>query len=90
MAVTERTRHELHEGLVELMGPERAATMMESLPPVGWGDIVTKDYLDLRLDSLENRINSNFDAKLRQTILTMVGMMTTQTAVLVALVLALR
>lgn len=36
MAVTERTRHELHEALVELMGRTHTATLMEHLPPTGW------------------------------------------------------
>lgn len=65
MAVTERTRHELHEKLVELMGPQRAETLMEHLPPTGWGDVATKadlDHLEARIDhrfeSLEQRMDA--------------------------------
>ena len=58
MSVTERTRHELHERLVELMGPSRAETLMEHLPPMGWGDVATK----ADLDHLEARIDHRFDS----------------------------
>lgn len=103
MAVTERTRRELHEELelVELLGPDRAETLMESLPPVSWGDIASKQYIDarverleerfdLRMEALEHRLLGAMDSKLRQTNITMMAMMTSQTAVLVTLVLALR
>jgi hypothetical protein len=46
MGVDERSRHDLHIGLEEVLGPERAATLMEHLPPVGWGDVATKRDLD--------------------------------------------
>lgn len=69
MAVTERTRHELHEALVELMGPEQAETMMEHLPPVGWADVATTADLDhleqrmnLRLEGLEERMVLRMEA----------------------------
>ncbi len=42
MSIDERQRHELYEGLVEALGPERADTLMEHLPPVGWADVATK------------------------------------------------
>lgn len=28
------------------MGPERAETMMKLVPPVGWGDVATRDDLE--------------------------------------------
>ena len=46
MAITEDDRHELYEGLIELLGRERATTLMEHLPPVGWADVATKRDLD--------------------------------------------
>ena len=45
MTITERTRHELHHKLRELLGEEEADTLMEHLPPVGWADVTTKDDL---------------------------------------------
>lgn len=41
MSVTEFQRHQVFQWLEEAMGPERAAVMMDLLPPVGWGDIAT-------------------------------------------------
>ncbi len=46
MSIDERQRHELYEGLVEALGPERADTLMELVPPVGWADVATKQDLD--------------------------------------------
>jgi hypothetical protein len=42
MAVSEERRHELYLGLESLLGRERATTMMEMLPPVGWADVATR------------------------------------------------
>lgn len=62
MAVTDRTRHELHDALVELMGPDMTETLMDSLPPVGWGDIATRQYIDDRIDRVEERFDVRFAA----------------------------
>jgi hypothetical protein len=56
MAVTEFQRHEVFKWLEERMGPERAAIMMDLLPPVGWGDIVTTRDLE----AFESRMTSEF------------------------------
>jgi hypothetical protein len=42
MTVDERSRHELYQKLEELLGPTEATTLMEHLPPLGWGDVATK------------------------------------------------
>lgn len=46
MSVDDATRFELHEGLREALGDERADTLMSLLPPVGWADVATKRDLD--------------------------------------------
>ena len=46
MAISEDRRHEMYEGLIEALGRERATTLMEHLPPVGWADVATKRDLD--------------------------------------------
>jgi hypothetical protein len=46
MAIDERSRHQLHARLEEVLGPQEAAVLMEHLPPVGWADVATKRDLD--------------------------------------------
>ncbi|CAN5774688.1 hypothetical protein BH23ACT2_BH23ACT2_14400 [soil metagenome] len=46
MAVTEESRHLLHQRLEERLGPSEAITLMEHLPPVGWADVATRRDLD--------------------------------------------
>ncbi|CAN5744907.1 hypothetical protein BH20ACT4_BH20ACT4_06310 [soil metagenome] len=45
MSVTEYERHQLFNWFEEHMGPERAETMMKLVPPVGWGDVATREDL---------------------------------------------
>ncbi|MGH2771561.1 MAG: hypothetical protein ACRDIU_00230 [Actinomycetota bacterium] len=46
MELTEKTRHDLHTRLEDVLGPEPADTLMSMLPPVGWADVATKRDLD--------------------------------------------
>jgi hypothetical protein len=57
MVLDERARHELFLGLEQVLGPERAKTLMELMPPVGWADVATKR----ELDALEERMNLRFE-----------------------------
>ena len=58
MSVDERSRHQLHERLREVLGPEEAGTLMAHLPTGGVGELVTKD--DLR--RTEERLELKMDA----------------------------
>lgn len=50
MAVTELARHRLYQHSEQTMGAERATTLMELLPPVGWADVATThDLGELRV-----------------------------------------
>jgi hypothetical protein len=65
VSVTEFERHQLFSWVEENMGRERAATMMNLVPPAGWGDVVTRRDLHLvgaRIDALETNISVRFDA----------------------------
>jgi hypothetical protein len=53
MAVSESERHEFYEAMERLIGKEKADTMMSLLPPTGWGDVATKQDLEI----MEARIN---------------------------------
>jgi len=60
MAIDERTRHELHQRLGAVLGADEAATLMAHLPPTGWGDVVTREYLDLALQAQDARMDDRF------------------------------
>jgi hypothetical protein len=53
VSVSESQRHQVFQWFEEAMGPERAAVIMEMLPPVGWADLATKD--DVRALGVEVR-----------------------------------
>ena len=58
MATSEAQRFELREQLIEKIGPEPAMTLMESLPPVSWEKLATKEDLS----ALEERMNIRFES----------------------------
>ena len=67
MAVTEYQRHQLFLWFEERMGQERAATMMELIPPVGASELATtRDLLDLeqRIDVKLERLRSDLQRTL--------------------------
>lgn len=59
MAVDEQRRR-IRKSLEEKLGLEETAYLVEDRPPGGWGDLVTKEYLDLRLEALEHRLDVEF------------------------------
>jgi hypothetical protein len=46
MAVDERARHRLFLKLDEVLGAEDATTLMETLPPIGYDELATKQDLE--------------------------------------------
>ncbi len=40
---------------------EEAAYLIEGRPPGGWGALVTKEYLDLRLEAFEGRVQRHIN-----------------------------
>ena len=52
MAIDGRARQDLFTGLDEVLGPQRAETLMAHLPPVGWADVATKQDLTLMRQDL--------------------------------------
>jgi len=69
MAIDEPTRHELHQRLDAVLGADEAATLMAHLPPTGWGDVVTREYLDLTIRAQDARLDARFtqiDARFTQ------------------------
>ena len=58
MAVDERSRHQLHSKLEQVLGPEEASTLMSHLPPVGWSDVATKRDLDQSMTMLRAELQA--------------------------------
>jgi hypothetical protein len=73
MAVDEHARHELYNQLTDVLGPGHARTLMEHLPPAGWGEVATRRDLEV----VEHRL-----------VATMRGEITAQTRLLVFSMLA--
>jgi len=46
VSIGERHRLELHDAARTSWGSDVASTLMEMLPPSGWGDVATRQQLD--------------------------------------------
>lgn len=97
MEVTEYDRHQLVVWFEERMGPERAATMMNLIPPVGWFELASKhDLLELegridgklaRLDGQLARLESSL---MRGFVTWLLASQATVVTVMIGLLVALR
>jgi hypothetical protein len=52
----------LYEGLIEALGQQRATTLMEHLPPVGWADVATRTDLDHQAAAIKAGFDQQFAA----------------------------
>jgi hypothetical protein len=67
VSVSESQRHQLFQWFEEAMGQERAAVMMDLLPPVGWGDLATS--ADVRGLGIELRAEMvRFEGRIEHTL----------------------
>lgn len=57
MLLDERDRAEIYQLLTQQFGAERAGRLMAVIPTVAWDDIVTKDYLDARLERQDRTLD---------------------------------
>ncbi len=61
MPADESTRLRIRQYLIELMDEQAADAMMESMPPISWTELATKDdltRLDRRFDGVDGRIGT--------------------------------
>jgi hypothetical protein len=82
MPVDERSRHQLHRKVEELMGSKEATTLMELLPPVGWADVATKhdlqhavEMLRLEMQALRHELQADMERLFRRNIMWTSSMM---------------
>jgi hypothetical protein len=65
MTITEQSRHELHQRLDQVLGPEEATTLMEHLPPTGWREVATKHDLECLEMKLSSKVDQAIAAQTR-------------------------
>jgi hypothetical protein len=85
MTVSEYERTQLFNWFEEHMGRERATTMMNLLPPLGWGDVATRrdlEVLEEKLDMLAT--SADLSESLRELQRTLVTWMFLAQATVVA------
>lgn len=63
--LSDRRRHDLFVALQQHLGPEPADTLMELLPPMGWGDVAHQADMVARFDQMDARFRT-MDAKFDQ------------------------
>ena len=66
MSASEQKRHRLRSRLIEILGEEEAEVLMDSLPPVYWHDLATKEDMKAAQearDALEDRLRTEMDGK---------------------------
>ncbi len=86
MTTTETKRFRLRQRLNGLMEEEHVTTLMDSLPPIGWERLATKDDLA----DLEERIDARIDKRIaKQTYVLLAGMAAMLSPFYIALVMAL-
>lgn len=73
MAITEDKRNDLRNAAARALGREEASTLMEHLPPIGWADVATKEYVDLRFELQEARFEAKLERALRQESYRVIG-----------------
>jgi hypothetical protein len=72
MSAYERSRHQLHQRLANVLGAEEAGTLMSHLPPGGMSELATKSDLL----ALEHRLLAEIHRTARTLTLSLVAIMT--------------
>ena len=71
--IGEARRMALMNRLIETLGEEEARTLMESLPPVMWHDIATKDDLSAGFERQRGYVDLQLAKVIRTMVFTVAG-----------------
>ncbi len=91
--VSEEDRHDMANSLEQHLGRRTAMTLLQHLPPVGWGDVATVrdiEALEARVDAKLAVLQASMQRWFIATLLTFIGTMITLTGVIAAAAFALR
>ena len=87
MTITESRRFVLHRALRDQFGASVADTLMEHLPPAGWGDVARQSDIESLRVNLKNEINVLVTEKLNTQLRWVVGLFSAQFIALLAITL---
>jgi len=87
VAITESRRFVLHRALRDQFGASVADTLMEHLPPSGWGDVARQSDIESLRVNLKNEINVLVTEKLNTQLRWMIGLFSAQFIALLAIAL---
>ena len=87
MDLYERSRHQLHQRLREVLGPDEAGTLMAHLPAGGVERLATKDdiqRLELKMDILRQELRAEMHQMGRSLTLSFITVMAIMNGILFA------
>ena len=85
MAVEEQ-RFRIRRSIEEKLGVEEAAYLIEGRPPGGWESLVTKEYLDLRFEAFEGKLQRHINRLILWLVPTIFAGMAASSGLVAALV----
>ncbi|MBU6242201.1 MAG: hypothetical protein KJS66_10470 [Acidobacteria bacterium] len=87
MTISESRRFVLHRALRDQFGASVADTLMEHLPPAGWGDVARQSDIESLRVNLKNEINVLVTEKLNTQLRWVIGLFSAQFIALLAIAL---
>jgi len=87
VTISESRRFVLHRALRDQFGASVADTLMEHLPPAGWGDVARQSDIESLRVNLKNEINVLVTEKLNTQLRWVVGLFSAQFIALLAIAL---
>ena len=79
--ITDAMRLALHNRARVVLGQEERDTLMAHLPPVGWADVATKDYVDHCVQIAEHRLGERIERGFRRQSMWIVTLFVAQNAI---------